>query len=406
MEKGFLRFNAETKKMYRILLIGGTLLSTVLGILAYQEMKLSEGYVLPKNEAGEGAYEQELVAKINDKRIPLKVIVGEKIFTKAEAEKELNRAQGILDEVLKGANMDFAAITEKLCFVDIVPGTAVEVTWTDKAAEYLWADGTFREEVEIREPTKIKVSAILICQDFSRDYEVNMTLLPRAVSDEKRLLDVIDEKAEKEKDLEKFKLPKEFDGQKIMWRKPMDVTFLYVFALTILAAFVLKAGEKKDARDKKKALLEMYEKDYAQIVSKFTMLLSAGLSIRNAWERILLLYRGKPEENSPIVQEMKISYREMQKGVSELEVYEKFGIRVGHIYYKKLMAMFLSDKKRGSINLIDAMRQEMLQAWEEQRRSTKQQGEKIGTKLLLPMMGMLAVVFIIILIPAFLSFDL
>ena len=56
MEKGFLRLNAETKKMYRILLIGGTLLSTVLGIMAYQEMKLSEGYVLPKNEAGEGAY--------------------------------------------------------------------------------------------------------------------------------------------------------------------------------------------------------------------------------------------------------------------------------------------------------------------------------------------------------------
>ena len=38
----------------------------------------------------------------------------------------------------------------------------------------------------------------------------------------------------------------------------MDVTFLYVFALTIVAAFVLKAGEKKDARDKKKAILAIY----------------------------------------------------------------------------------------------------------------------------------------------------
>ena len=136
------------------------------------------------------------------------------------------------------------------------------------------------------------------------------------------------------------------------------------------------------------------------------MLLSAGLSVRNAWERIVLLYRSKSEENSPILLEMHQSYREMQKGVSELEVYEKFGTRVGQVHYKKLMALFISDRKRGSVNLLDAMNQEMLQAWEEQKRNAKQQGEKIGTKLLLPMMGMLAVVFIMILVPAFLSFQL
>ena len=68
------------------------------------------------------------------------------------------------------------------------------------------------------------------------------------------------------------------------------------------------------------------------------------------------------------------------------------------------MALFISNKKRGSVNLLEAMNQEMLQAWEEQKRSAKQQGEKIGTKLLLPMMGMLTVVFIMILVPAFLSF--
>ena len=136
------------------------------------------------------------------------------------------------------------------------------------------------------------------------------------------------------------------------------------------------------------------------------MLLSAGLSVRNAWERIVLLYKGKEKARSLIYTEMNWAMREMQKGVPELEVYERFGIRVGLIHYKKLMALFIMDKKRGSINLLEAMNQEMLQAWEEQKRKTKQQGEKAGTKLLIPMMGMLAVVFIMILVPAFLSFQL
>jgi hypothetical protein len=105
-----------------------------------------------------------------------------------------------------------------------------------------------------------------------------------------------------------------------------------------------------------------------------------------------------------IDEELRWGLREMQKGVPELYVYECFGQRVGEIHYKKLMALFISDKKRGTIPLLDTMNQEMLLAWEEQKRKTRQQGEKIGTKLLLPMMGMLSVVFLIVLIPAFLSF--
>ena len=55
---------------------------------------------------------------------------------------------------------------------------------------------------------------------------------------------------------------------------------------------------------------------------------------------------------------------------------------------------------------MEAMNQEMFSAMEEKRRKTRQQGEKIGTKLLIPMIGMLGVVFLIILVPAFLSFGL
>ena len=218
------------------------------------------------------------------------------------------------------------------------------------------------------------------------------------------MLEIIQKNAIEEQTEDVIHLPEEYKGNAVIWRKPLDITFLYVLALAIAAVVFLKIADQKDEKDQKRALLESYEKDYAQIVSKFTMLLSAGLSVRNAWERIVLLNRGKKRGNRPIMLEMNQSFREMQKGVSELEIYEQFGTRVGQVHYKKLMALFISDKKRGSVNLLEAMNQEMLQAWEEQKRNAKQQGEKIGTKLLLPMIGMLTIVFIMILVPAFLSF--
>ena len=69
MGKGFLKFDGNPKKLYGIVLIGGFVLSIGLGISAYQETKLNSGNELTRNEAGEGAYAQDLVAIINNERI-------------------------------------------------------------------------------------------------------------------------------------------------------------------------------------------------------------------------------------------------------------------------------------------------------------------------------------------------
>jgi tight adherence protein C len=199
-------------------------------------------------------------------------------------------------------------------------------------------------------------------------------------------------------------LPDIYEGNPVTWCKKLDTTFLLMFAMTLMAVFFIKLGGKRDQENIKKERLELLEKEYAKLVSKFTMLLSAGLSIRNAWERIVLLYRRKGNTEDNLFRELNWGLLQMQKGVSELEVYEAVGARFGNIHYKKLMAMFISDRKRGSVNLLDAMNHEMLSAWEEQKRKSRQQGEKIGTKLLIPMMGMLGIVFVIVMMPALLSF--
>lgn len=406
MEKDFLKLTEDPKRLSRILLISGIILTIVLGIRAFGESRLEEGAVLPKKEPGEGAYEQELIAYVEEQRIPLTVTVEEVCLSEEDALEMLERAKKELDRLVLGENESFTKISTALCFVDQIPDTPVEVTWVEKASDFFGSDGKLREELTIAEPLECMISAILTCQEISIDYEVRLTILPREMSLKTSLEKQIQENGENEKEAKGLSLPTVWKGSEISWRKPMDLTFFYVMLLTAAATAFLRVGAKRDAHEEKKKRQEAYEREYAQIVSKFTMLLSAGISVRNAWERIVLLYLKKSAEESPIMEEMNWAYRELQKGRSELEIYELFGTRVGVVSYKKLMALFISDKKRGSIRLLDAMNQEMLEAWEDQKRSAKQQGEKLGTKLLIPMMGMLLVVFLMILVPAFLSFQL
>ena len=404
MGKGFLKLKLSERQICVIILLLGMAGTAFLGANAFKETKLENGYELLRNEPKEGDYEEALIATIGDERVSLNVTVSERMLNETEAKEELLKARDLISEFLKGENESLKKITTDLNFLTEIPETSVEIQWVDKAPDYFTFAGERRKEVVITEPVEIKLSAILTCREFSEDYETTITLFPAAEDKVESLQRLIKEENQQQVENKIFMLPDVYEGNSVTWRKKPDTTFLLVFLLMIMAVFLIKLGGKRDQESAKKDRLEFLEKEYAKLVSKFTMLLSAGLSIRNAWGRIVLLYRRKGDTEGALFQELNWGFLQMQKGVSELEVYEAVGARFGNVHYKKLMAMFISDRKRGSVNLLDAMNQEMLSAWEEQKRKSRQHGEKIGTKLLIPMMGMLGIVLVIVMMPALLSF--
>lgn len=404
MDKDFLKLKTDQKRSGIIILSCGMAGSLFLGIAAFKNTALLNGRELLRNEAGDVSYEEQLTATVGKEKIPVSVTVEARMLTKKEAEAELEKAAELLGELLKGENESLSCITGDLNFVDTVNGTLADVEWTEKLSEYFDSDGKFREEAEIYEPVELKVCAILSCQDEVKDYETVVTLMPRTMDLQTGVTQMILAEDAQSLENDRLSLPVQYQGKQIRWKRKADLTFLYLLALSVAAVLFLKIGKKKDEEQERKKRMEELEQAYAAVVSKFAMLLAAGLSVRNAWERIVFLNRKRQSELTAVYEEMNNTLKDLNKGVSELEAYEAFGDRTGLVHYKKLMALFVSHKKRGSVNLIDAMNQEMLQAWEEQKRKTRQQGEKIGTKLLVPMMGMLAVVFMIILVPAFMSF--
>lgn len=405
MGKDFWNLKNDQKKLSLFIGCAGILLTLGMAISSYKGTELKNGNMLVKNEPGTGSYDQALVAQIADgEKISLTVTVEERELTMEEAEKLFDSASVCLDEIVLGENESFERIQSDLQFVNKIPDMMVDVTWS--FSEYFHADGKVREDRNVTEPVEVKLSAVLYCQNYTRDYEKNIILYPKIRTLQSSLLEEIKKEQTESKQSASLQLPTEYEGNQIVWRKPWDRRFLYFAGFMLCAMIFLKAGAKRDEQLEKQKRLEELERDYAQIVSKFSMLLTAGLSVRNAWERIVRMDQNRKGEKKQITKEMNWALREFQKGISELEIYEHFGRNVGLVHYKKLMAMFSSHKKRGGSELMQMMNQEMLLAWEEKKRKVRQQGEKIGTKLLLPMLGMLAIVFVMILVPAFSAFQL
>ena len=404
MGKEFLKLKLSERQICVLAFMLGVSCTVLMGINAFKDTKLENGYEVLRNEPKEGSYEETLIATIGEEQVSLNIAVSERMLNETEAKEELEDARKQISEFLKGENESLKKITTDLNFLTEIPGTSVEIQWIDKASDYFSSEGERRKEVVITEPVEVRLSAILTCQKFSEDYETTITLIPVTMNTIDGLQRLLEEENQQQVDSKIFKLPNFYEGNDVTWRKKLDTTFVLVFVLTIMTMFLIKFAGKRDQENTKKERLELLEKEYAKLVSKFTMLLSAGLSIRNAWERIVLLYRRRGNTEGVLFQELNWGLLQMQKGVSEMDVYEAVGIRFGDVHYKKLMAMFISERKRGSVNLLAAMNQEMLSAWEEQKRKSRQHGEKIGAKLLLPMMGMLGIVFVIVMMPALLSF--
>ena len=133
------------------------------------------------------------------------------------------------------------------------------------------------------------------------------------------------------------------------------------------------------------------------------LLIGAGLTVRGTWERIVREYEKRQGQRHYVYEEMALSLREMDCGMSEARAYELFGKRTGLLSYMKFCTLIVQNLRKGSEDLLHLLDFEVADAFHQRKEDAKELGEKAGTKLLLPMAMMLVLVFAMILYAAFQS---
>ena len=174
--------------------------------------------------------------------------------------------------------------------------------------------------------------------------------------------------------------------------------------LGVLMAALLMMQEESKQRELAKKREQQLLLDYAEVVSKLQVLVGAGMTVRNAWGRMVQDYEAVTGKQSrPAYEEMRQTYYQMENGTAEGAAYREFGRRCRLQPYLKLSTILEQNRKTGTKNLRELLRTEVEDAFELRKNLARKMGEEAGTKLLVPLFLLLFVVMIFIMVPAMMT---
>ena len=179
------------------------------------------------------------------------------------------------------------------------------------------------------------------------------------------------------------------------------------FIFLILGIILFFFGDVLEKRENKKKREEELKNSFPEFALKVSMLIRAGFTPKGAFEKAGSNYlRKREKENAPkdvLYEEVLISLREMESGVSQKDAYEHFEKRCNVFEITRFSGLLIRAVKRGNTALGEELKEESQRAVLAKQELIRKRGETAGTKLLFPMMLFLLIVMIIILYPAFTS---
>lgn len=387
----------------------GNIAGLALTTAAYWNAGLGAEPAVEKGSYGEQARAEAFeVSQENGENQKITVLVPARQYREEEIEEWLEQAEKVLDTVILGENASLQHVDQDLNLVSQIPDSPVTVSWDTNEPLLVGYEGKVSDEVP-EEGAEVQLKATLTLQGETQECIRRIVVYPK--QQEKSLEQLVQEAAEeKNTDAaeELYYLPKEINGQKLTWKKIPDRTGGLIAVFALLAALLYGGTRMEKREEARRTREEEIQKDYPEIVSALVLLLGAGLSMRKALERLALDYQIRRKTKSfrarPAYEELLYTWQEMESGISEGNAYEHLGARCQGTSYRALATLLTQNLKKGSKGLLELLEQESSEAFEERRRRARAEGEKAGTKLLLPMMLMLGIVFLLILVPAFLSF--
>ncbi|MDF2943158.1 MAG: hypothetical protein K0S01_2016 [Herbinix sp.] len=342
----------------------------------------------------------------------LTIKVEERSYSEDELSQIFEKAIQYLKLYVLGDNSSADLVYENLNFIETIPGTSIAVEWRPENYELIQIDGTIQNEQIVEKGLITTVTATLTYHNQQVEHSMSFHIMPKKYSEEEKLLNKLEDEIttsnEKSKEDRRMELPDAIENYRLKWSEKEEnigLTLLFLGALMALLAWIFgdKELDNQMTRRKEQMLL-----DYPEIINKFTLLVNAGMTVKQAWNKIAEDYGfkilQKESKKRFAYEEMLTTSHELRLGLPESIAYEQYGRRTGLIPYIKFSSLISQNLKKGNRGFTELLMKEAIEAFEDRKETAKRLGEEAGTKLLIPMMIMLIIVFLIILVPAFWSF--
>lgn len=401
----------------RSIKLGAVAAVLILGIvLLIQDYRIAVSEIedgIKRNTYGEGTKDLELEVKVEGNvRDEIKVQVSERMYEGEEISEMFRNCIEKIETEILGENESLDHVEKNLNLMTELEDEPVEISWELDNYDVMNIYGEIQEDTTAEEGTMVNLTAVITyTQDQTKQmlYECAAMVYPEKLTKEEEFVRKVQEEIQREDEKtqvqEKLMLPKAVDGKNLQYFVKMDDRGIVLIVMAMIIGVLIYAQEIQNQGQELQKKRQQMLLDYPEIINKLTLFLGAGMTIKRAFIKIVSDYEaGKNTWGIRCAyEEMKIALREMESGITEAESYERFGKRCNIQEYIRLGALLSQNMRKGTKGMTQILRLEAIQAFENRKAAAKKFGEEAGTKLLIPMFLMLAVVLVMVTVPAFLT---
>lgn len=336
----------------------------------------------------------------------LKLVVENRRYSAPELEELYTPFKEALKKAIVPQGESLDAVSSDMNLPSRLNGYPFTIIWHSDDHKVLSDKGIIKED------GIVTLIADVECDDFSKELMIPVSVCHKAKSDEELFWEKVNEEIDRLSMSTKSEsyqiLPTKVMGQTVSYSKGKDPTVPCVIIFGLIAAVLINAAKDEELIRKAAKRDEQLKRDYPKFINKIVLYYGAGLPIKNIWLKMCRNYeqerKSKATTKRVVYEEMLRCEKKMRDGYTEETAYEAFADSVGITEYTQLINILIQAVRTGGTDIRHVLGERRSAAFEEQKKNARILGEKAGTKLLLPMFMMLMVVFIIVLVPAFLSF--
>lgn len=321
------------------------------------------------------------------------------------SDEEMDRRKLLADkklpEMIKGNNSDLEHIRGDLEFVTELEGVTDRIEWETDDLNLVTSKGKVNNQ-DIRKSQNIILFARLWFGNEFRLCEIYATVEPPEYSPQEEMYrkqkELVWDRQKDTRESAFFEIP---EGVVIKQGKKSSITKFVgrLFIIPPIVFLLLTIRFNGNIRDKKKKRDAMAVREYREFITNVSLLMMSGASPRKVFFRLSDEYGGR--KKSVLKDELLVTRNELENGVAETVAFEAFGNRLEDRSYQRFSSIMSQYVTKGVYAMQEMLTSEVKEVTMRERENVKIYGEMAGTKLLLPMMGLLAITFAVIMVPAF-----
>lgn len=393
-----------------LVFLGGCIFCFSYALSRKLEGEIKEDRYIERNEYDTADKNIPLSLSVGETEQPFDLVIESQKYAESELEQFLEQAEIKLPDLIRGENTSLDNVTANLNLVTEIENLPFSIYWESSRYELVDDAGCVSID-QLKAPELVDLTARLQYEDFVYEICYPIRICPKKLTSDEALLKELKEELEtlekETRTTDRFIFPEKIDGKiiKVEERKVDDSYLMGLLLLVVMS--VIYWGQWNEIKKKIARRNRELEDEYPVLISKLVMYLTAGMTLRNAWMRIGEQYQEQKKKSNTtrfLYEEILLCCRAFAMGISEAEIYAQFGKRCRLRQYTRLSALLSQNLKKGNSNLLEMMKQEARESFEEKKQNAQKAGAVAETKLLFPMMILLCIVLVIIMIPAYLSF--